>query len=358
MFINNERTLIVNKMKNHTKIDILGDAIKAAQAQIGIELHIKRRDYKIENRHIDAIIEVPGVEEPLMVEVKKWAQQANFGALINQVLNLPGKGMLVADYINPNMADKLRRENIQFLDLAGNVHINMPPVYVFVKGNKPKNKIIKINTATGIAFGVAGLRVVFLLLCNNEYVNKPYRNIAEKAGVALGTVAKIFEDLKAMGFVVERAGTKNRRLGNKHKLFERWVENYPDKLRVKLYLGEFIAEKNEWWKTFQVQGVNGLWGGEVAAALKTDYLKPQDVTVYIPEDEKHKLLQKAKLRKAHQFDIATGNTVKVYKKFWLLDEDVRTVPDILIYADLIATADPRNIEVANKIYTDYIDEFI
>ena len=47
-----------------------------------------------------------------------------------------------------------------------------------------------------------------------------------------------------------------------------------------------------------------------------------------------------------------GN-IHVYKKFWKITQlNKNIVPPLLIYADLINSGDPRNIEVANKIYPD------
>ena len=49
--------------------------------------------------------------------------------------------------------------------------------------------------------------------------------------------------------------------------------------------------------------------------------------------------------------------LKAYRKFWKFNDDyVKTVPPILIYADLLNTRDPRNIETAQKIYEKYNKE--
>ncbi|MBS1633282.1 MAG: hypothetical protein JST10_11995, partial [Bacteroidetes bacterium] len=49
-----------------------------------------------------------------------------------------------------------------------------------------------------------------------------------------------------------------------------------------------------------------------------------------------------------------GN-IKVYKKFWHLDDGpAQTVPPLLIYADLMNTNDRRCIETAQKIYDRFL----
>jgi len=36
--------------------------------------------------------------------------------MLDQIQKLPGKGLLVADYVNPNIADKMCKMNIPFID--------------------------------------------------------------------------------------------------------------------------------------------------------------------------------------------------------------------------------------------------
>ena len=338
------------------EIEILNRAIKAVKEVAGLDIQVKKIGHNLNN--VNVIVRVEGVEEPLFVEVKRWAAHANLGAIINQITNLPGTGLLVADHINPIMGEKLRHENVQYIDNAGNAYINMPNIYVFVKGNKPTTKTKTPKDATGIAFGTAGLRVIFALLCNPELTNEPYRKIAEEAGVALGTIAKVFEDLKVMNFLFERKTTKTRQLTNEEELFKRWVEHYPLKLKPKLFLGEFVAGEANWWKDCEVKNYKGVWGGEVAAAIKTRYMTPQITTIYLPEGQKYKLIQNEKLKKAREWDTIKNNTVKLYNKFWSGAQKEELAPNILIYADLIATADTRNLEVADKIFRDDINGFI
>jgi len=91
-------------------------------------------------------------------------------------------------------------------------------------------------------------------------------------------------------------------------------------------------------------------GGEIAAKYHTQYLKPQLVTLYAakqPDD----MIVRQKLRKDPQGD------VEILKRFWnfpKLDERANVVPALLVYADLLATGDERNIETARMIYEQYL----
>ena len=187
--------------------DILDTAIGAIQREAG--LHLEIVEYKIRkgDKRIDAVIQMPNNGLMLVAEIKKWAGQANLGATIHQVRNLaePGQGLLVADYINPNMGERLKEGlYVQFLDTAGNAYINQPPAYIYIKGNKPQQAVAaKERVRTGKAFQPTGMKVVFAFLRDPELVNAPYREIAEQAAVALGTVGWVIRDLIAQGILLE-----------------------------------------------------------------------------------------------------------------------------------------------------------
>ena len=49
--------------------------------------------------------------------------------------------------------------------------------------------------------------------------------------------------------------------------------------------------------------------------------------------------------------------IELREKFWEFDTegtDRAVVPPLLVYADLLATGDTRNIETAKVIYSDYL----
>jgi hypothetical protein len=289
-------------------------------------------------------LRVDGTPHEFAVEIKRGLTTQVLGAALRQLEGLPLKGMIVTDYMNPNMAERFRERDIPFIDAAGNAYINEPPLYIYVAGRKlaarPKTRRMPTR-----AFQPTGLKVIFALLCHPELVNAPYRDIAQTAQVALGTVGWVITDLKTMGHLVEM-GKRGRRLVNKERLLARWVEAYPEQLRPKLTIGRYQAPAHDWWQRIALDNLNAYWGGEVAAAKLTQYLKPELVTIYTTTAPDVLLLQN-KLRKAPDGD------VELLKAFWA-DEPKWTegdiAPPLVVYADLLATADPRNIETARIIY--------
>lgn len=361
--------MYIMKKEKQAEHEILEQALLALRNEAGLRMHVENTEVLFDEYRVDALVKVEGVQQILAAEVKKWAQQANFGALINQVKNLPEKGMLVADYVNPNMAEKLRHENVQFIDTVGNAYINIPPVYVYVTGKRKElPKFMPTKDGAKRAFEPTGLKVIFAFLCQPDLVNEPYRVIAEKAGVAVGTVGWVLNGLKAAGFIREKGSKQGRHLINTQKLLDRWIEVYPEKLKPKQLIGEYIADDPYWWKQIDIEKYDGYWGGEIAAEKYTGYLKPQVATVYLHKKALNKLLADAHLRKATKWHEEKAGTVVIYQPFW--DEDMMVldtepvayinkelVHPILVYADLVATGDTRNIETARRIYDEYITRY-
>lgn len=348
-----------------TEHEILNRAIQAVERETGLRLHAGQWEVQVDKRRVDATVRLGQGNLTLAVEIKKWAQHANLGALINQVRQLPEEGLLVADYVNPSMANKLRQQQVQFIDTAGNAYINQPPVYVYITGNRQEERgFMPTKDGAKRAFEPTGLKVIYTFLCDPELVNAPYREIAKKAGVALGTVGWVLNGLKAAEYIRDKGGKKGRHLVRCRKLLDRWVEVWPEKLKPKQLIGEFIADNPYWWKDIDIQAYDGYWGGEIAAAKYTDYLKPMVATVYLPEQARTRLLRDAQLRKATEWTGDGAGTVLIYRPFWPeqpdeLDTDLREglVHPILAYADLVATGDTRNLEVARMIYDERIAQY-
>lgn len=354
--------------RQRNQADILDDAILALTKETDVRLQVKQLHAQIHGRPVDAILCIPGVVDEIPVEIKKWAPQANLELLIHRLTKLPAGAMLVADYVNPNMADRLKAANVQFIDTLGNAYVKVPPGYFFIKGHRQPAGQTARNT-TNRAFETTGLKVVFAFLCNPGLVNAPYRKIANIAGVSLGTVGWVVAGLKDAGFLIDRGTEKGRRLTNLQKLLDRWAEAYPERLKPKLAVGEFIAKDPNWWKPLDIKTYDACWGGEVAASMYTGYLQPQVATVYLPKDAGNKLLADAQLRKITERTGNEAGLVEIYRPFWpwqqpenmeLPNDALRPglVHPVLVYADLLMTGDTRNLETAGMIYEKYVAEYI
>ena len=303
---------------------------------------------------LDAVVQIHAPEnkpKKFYVQIKEGITKDTIGHVAGQKQRLGKPGILVTRHVTPPMAERMKELNLAFIDTAGNAYINAPPLFVYIIGQKKKD--IPEGGKTTRAFKPTGLKVVFALLCLPELVKAPYRDIARAADVALGTVGWVMNDLKKMNYIKDR-GKHGRKLFNVDKLIDTWIYAYARELRPKLYTGRYDTTKEDWWERAAWRKTGTLLGGEPAAARLTDFLKPEIITIY-GNEEINKFLLKNHLIKDPQ------GKVEIFRRFWNFDYPwnyVELAPPLLIYADLIATADDRNIETARIIYDEYIDRFI
>ena len=168
-----------------------------------------------------------------IAEIRETIQKPLREMLIMQKQRLP-RLMLVTRYVNPIQADDLKNDGIEFLDTAGNVYLNLPGTFVFVKGNKPDDFAIRRGLVKG--FPPTALKIIFALFCDPELVTRPYRDIANVAGVALGTVGWVMRDLREQGFLITKNGDVPV-LTAKKELLNQWTTDYIQRLRPNLFLG-------------------------------------------------------------------------------------------------------------------------
>jgi len=255
--------------------------------------------------------------------------------------------IVVGDIINPMIRKELKDKGVNYIDGAGNMYINKEGQLILIEGKQ--NEKAK-DYYKGRLFGKGGVKIIFAILLNEDLINKPYREIAEQTNTALGTVNYIMKELMTNGYTVFI--NKNViKLKNKKDLMNRWITGYEDKLKKTLFIGKFRFKNNE-WKNIKFEKNNTLWGGEPAAEILTNYLNPQIFTIYTKEETKDLT------RNYHLIPDVNGN-VEVYKKFWNYEDDdinKKTVPPLLIYADLINTGDNRNLETAKIIYERYLQD--
>lgn len=344
-----------------TAHDILTTAIDALDREVGLRLDVIEHGVGEGDKHVDALIQMPDNGTRFAVEIKKWAAQANLGALINQMRQLakPEKALFVADYINANMGERLKEAGIQYLDAVGNAYIQQPPIVIYIKGNKPKETVRKDRDKTGRAFQPTGMKVVLAFLKDEALINAPYREIADQAGVALGTVGWVIGDLVAQGFILEGTNKNKRTLADFDRLLDKWVEEYPHKLKNKHTLGVFTTDNPGWWKNVDLKKTGAQWGGEIAAAKYTKYLNPKNGVVYVKKVNMAKFLKAARLRKPERHE-RTDIEIHVIEPFWTQETPAKKgrkaelAHPIVTYADLIETGDTRNLDTANRLREKFL----
>lgn len=280
-----------------------------------------------------------------VVEVKRGLRPATLGGMLLQLERLGDTALLVADYITPPLADELKARGVEFIDTAGNAYLDKPPLLIWIKGEKPLTRP-EAPPQTGRAFQASGLRVLFALLCKPALANRPYREIAQLAGVAHGTVGWVMAEMPKLGYLALIGG--KRRLMQPERLLQQWVDTYARVLRPKLLLGRYRAETLDWWTRIDPANYGLVFGGEPAAARLTKVLRPGTLTFYGPKAEPRLLLDQ------RLTPDPVGN-VEFLERFWEFENDPPGIaPAVLVYADLLAIGDARCLEAAKQLQGDIL----
>ena len=295
------------------------------------------------NRRYDTDISIGDVK--LVGEVKSYVNNANFNQMlfrlqeIRQTSKLPI--MLIVGDISPQNLMKFAEEGFNVLDHAGNCYINIPPLYILITGQKlvkPKETVKKV-------FNDSAIKLIFYFLLDKSNIAKPYRKIVEETGFSIGTVKNVIEEMTLQHHIIKTS--KGRVLMDWRKLLDDWQVAYNQTLKPKLFLNKMTLVKPERiknWKDIKLPQ-DACWGGESGANLTDGYLIPEIHTIYTGGDS-NEIIRTSRILPSSEGEIL------VYKKFWTGIEENHIAPKILIYADLMGTANSRCLDAAKRIMTD------
>jgi hypothetical protein len=295
------------------------------------------------NRRYDTDISIGNVK--LVGEVKSYVNNANFNQMlfrlqeIRQTSKLPI--MLIVGDISPQNLMKFAEEGFNVLDHAGNCYINIPPLYILITGQKlvkPKETVKKV-------FNDSAIKLIFYFLLDKSNIAKPYRKIVEETGFSIGTVKNVIEEMTLQHHIIKTP--KGRVLMDWRKLLDDWQVAYNQTLKPKLFLKKMTLAKPERiknWKDTKLPQ-DACWGGESGANLTDGYLIPEIHTIYTGGDS-NEIIRTSRILPSSEGEIL------VYKKFWTGIEENHIAPKILIYADLMGTANSRCLDAAKRIMND------
>ncbi len=347
------------EMLNIKEKDMLDQAMEALRQAAGLDIEVAQYEPTAMQVRADAYINITynNNNYEFVVEVKNIDRFATIAQVKQELEDFNKAPLLIAPKLTEAAADNCKELGLNFIDLAGNAYINTPDFFILIKGQKlDQHQNNPMNYFKGNkALTPTNLRMVFALLCNPEMLNAPYREIAKVAGIALGAVGWGFNDLAARALTLGDGKKNDRVIIQQEKLIQEWVTNYPIKLRPKLNPRRFKANNLDWWKHLDVRNYAAQWGGEVAADILTHYLKPNFFTLYLHGKDLKKNMNKLIVENRLVPD-PKGN-IELLEAFWDFDAAdllLETVPTLLVYADLIASNDPRNLETAKMIYEKLI----
>lgn len=323
-------------MQQNMEHEIIHKALEALKQTTGFEAIFKDKE------PLDGELKFTfnGVTYAFDVEVKQELRTHQLPQIENY-FHSNADFLLVANRIFPKIKEELRQKDIPYLEANGNIYLKTDGLFLFVDTQKPieaeKNKGNRAFTKTG-------LKVLFYLLQHKEAIYLPQRELAELTDVALGNIPQVIDGLKETGYLMP-LNNKTFVWENRKALFERWLVAYATVLRPKLVKERYALKAN--WQDMEFQNHKTVWGGEPAADILTNHLRPEKFLVYTKEGRMELI------KKYHLMPDKNGE-IEVLEMFWKENQG-KTAPPLLVYADLMLEGGKRNKETAEKIYHEHIE---
>lgn len=268
--------------------------------------------------------------------------------------------LLLAPHVRRQQAAVLERAEIDYVDLAGNAHLQAPGLFVHVEGRQPQ----KDPPAAPGRPQKGWIKTVMAILIRPGLANAPYRALADQADVALGTIAGCMSDLDARGLLQKRKD--GRRVEDRQGLVALWVQAYIEGLRPKLRERRFqvrAKEKQEIWPRLQKVLAERAqpWAltGADAAGRRTPFFRAEETEIYAPP----RVLEDRETQKALVAQPAArrGNLLVIEPPGPLAtagetDDDLPVAPDLLAYAELRYRGTGQALEAAELFLPRVIDD--
>ena len=304
-----------------------------------------------------------------LVEEKRHLRHQDVGVVVEQLnrrrANVPpgragDRVLVLAPHVRRQQAAALERAEIDYLDLAGNAHLQAPGLFVHVEGRQPQKDL-----APGRGRPQKGwIKTVMAILIRPGLTNAPYRALAEQADVALGTVAGCMNDLAVRGLLLK--GKDGRRVADQQALVALWVQAYVEGLRPKLKerrLQVRAEGKKEIWPRLQKVLAKraqpwALTGADLAER-RMPFFRADETEIYAPV----RALEDREAQKALVAQPAArgGNLLVIEPPGPLAvagetDDNLPVAPGLLAYAELRYRGTGQALEAAELLLPKVLDD--
>lgn len=258
-----------------------------------------------------------------------------------------GRWILALPHVTRGEGADLRASGVRYVDSGGNAWIDAPGLTLWIEGRKPAFELRGGLEKPSRAFRPTGLRVLFVVLCEERLLNASQREIAAAAGVSLGAVSNTFTDLRNSGLLRESRG--RRVLPDRRRLSQTWVEHYVSTLRPSLHERRVDGPDPRWWVTEEAANVvrrtDMQFGGETALERSAAGLRAEETVLYGPPPWQD-------IVRELRMPMSGEGRVVLRERFWAseLCGGELGVPPLLIMADAVASGDERQIESAEQLF--------
>jgi hypothetical protein len=263
--------------------------------------------------------------------------------------------LLLARYVPRPTGERLIAAGVNFVDLAGNMHLALGENYTrtILGRSEP------VRSGQGRLLSPAVVQVLFTFACHPESANWPVRELAPAAGVSKSKAADARRQLLSDGTLQGVAG--ERRLRDPKILRERLLTGYTQVLRPRLLVNRFRSQERNpeefirrLPRRLEATGMKFALTGGPAADLLQHYYLGAEVPLFLSETSPA-VFQKLRLLPDQSGSVvvlrAFGAPV-----FWRTVRQMPVAHPWLIYAELMDSADPRGHDAAEELRREFLEQ--
>lgn len=315
-----------------------------------LEVHVSRKKGVLDTGIDGEIrVETRGGPKTMVFQVKRsHLTRESAASIVHQARAIP-RLLILAPVIGQDLGELFIKERVNYVDLAGNWHINLDDQYVAHAQGRTLGRAPRRERG----LRVAAYRAIFALLVEPELINETTRTIAEKAGgLSPQTVTDVRHGLVERGLVLHARAGYRWTPGRRREVLDLLLAGFATTLWPTLRIATFRARTEdqavlEKELATALQQVGGWrWGGGAAAHRLLDYYRGDRTIVYLLEPPPRDLV-----KRLHLVPDAAGNVVVARAPGPLAFSGPRSdsAHPLLVYADLLTEGNDRAREAAGVL---------
>lgn len=252
--------------------------------------------------------------------------------------------LVTGPQITSRTADALRDAHIDYIDNAGNAHLDFGPVLIDIRGRRSSLPEPSRRSSDANLFSARRMQVLFVLLAWPDFVDMPVRTIAYTAGTSVGITQSTLEIMKESDYLIGRS------LRRRDELLDLWAAAFRGTLLPKIRHSSFVGNIGNW---------SPLPGYFVSGESAVESIRhPQTLTLYVKNFDLMEAVRNG-------WQKSDDPNIEIRQKFW--EEPRRSTPSdqhgaltrwaappLMVYADLLASKEPRQSEVAKILRRDQL----
>lgn len=247
---------------------------------------VDKDEVKVGGVRVDAVLTIrtPTGKEKVYAEVKTSNMSREMASQIITLARDVKPLLVAAPVIGGGVGDLLTENNVSFIDLRGNCHIDLGGRYVAqVQGQRGE------RPTTARALRTPSYQVLFTVLAEPALLSAPVRTLAAAAGVSRQPVMTLRERLVELGLVVRGKKGHMWTPQGRRKALDLWLAGYATSVRRGLLVGTYktqdanpdareqriapILDKLGPWR----------WGGGAASHRMTGYYHGERTVVHVAD---------------------------------------------------------------------------